>query len=61
MNSRCVMRMVQAAAVAGCILLAGCVVAPPRARVAVVAAPARAWVPAHWRGNVWIEGHWRYR
>jgi hypothetical protein len=39
----------------------GCVVAPPRARVAVVA-PAAVWVPGHWdRGGVWIGGHWRGR
>lgn len=41
------------------LLLGGCVVVPPRPRVAVVA-PAAVWVPAHWsRGGVWIAGHWR--
>ena len=42
------------------LMLGGCVVAPPRARVVAVA-PARVWVPAHWAGgHVWVEGHWRY-
>lgn len=41
------------------LMLGGCVVAPPRARVAVVA-PGAVWVPAHWsRNGVWIRGHWR--
>lgn len=53
----------------GCLASVGCVVAPPRAHVAVVArpavgmavvAPARVWVPAHWsRDGRWIPGHWR--
>lgn len=44
-----------------CAVVSGCVVAPPRARVAVVA-PAAVWVPGHWdRGGVWIGGHWRGR
>ncbi|MDN5925124.1 MAG: hypothetical protein L0H70_09010 [Xanthomonadales bacterium] len=50
------------------LLLGGCVVARPHARVAVVppvrvvtVAPARVWVPGHWRsGHVWVGGHWRH-
>lgn len=38
----------------------GCVVAPPRAYVAV--APARVWVPGYWGyGHVWVGGYWRVR
>jgi hypothetical protein len=25
---------------------------------AYYAPPPRAWVPAHWQGNVWVPGHW---
>lgn len=46
--------------VAGSLAMGGCVVAPPRARVAVVV-PARVWVPAHWNRGFWVAGHWRYR
>lgn len=47
---------------AGCSVLGGCVVAPPRARVvAVTPAPVAVWVPGYWQGGVWIRGHWRYR
>lgn len=35
-----------------CLMLGGCVVAPPRARVVAVA-PAQVWVPAHGTGEVW--------
>lgn len=49
-----------AAATCACLGLAGCVVAPPRARVVAVA-PGAVWVPAHWNHNgVWVAGHWRY-
>ncbi|MDE2498429.1 MAG: hypothetical protein KGK35_11420, partial [Xanthomonadaceae bacterium] len=44
----------------GCMLLGGCVVAPPR-RAYVAVAPARVWVPGYWYGGVWFSGHWRYR
>lgn len=48
-------------AVSGCFALAGCVVAPRRARV-VAAVPVRVWVPGHWRpDHVWVRGYWRYR
>jgi hypothetical protein len=48
--------------VAACLAASGCVVAPPRTRVAVVApAPGAVWVPAHWnRNGVWVDGYWRY-
>lgn len=52
--------MMLAAMWAGCLSLGGCVVAPPRAYVAV--APAQVWVPGCWGyGHVWVRGYWRYR
>lgn len=53
--------LLPAAAVAAAFAAGGCVVVPPRARVAVVA-PVRVWVPGYWgHGHVWIDGYWRYR
>ncbi|HVX04241.1 MAG TPA: hypothetical protein VHA71_03880 [Rhodanobacteraceae bacterium] len=51
-----------ALAAGSCLLLNGCVVAPPRrAYVAVAPAPVRVWVPGYWHGGVWVSGYWRYR
>ncbi|MGH8183650.1 MAG: hypothetical protein ACREPH_08330 [Rhodanobacteraceae bacterium] len=44
----------------GCMVMGGCVIAPPRARVVAVA-PVQVWVPGYWHGGVWVRGHWRYR
>lgn len=42
--------------------MGGCVIAPPRRGVRVVAvAPVRVWVPGYWYGGVWVRGYWRYR
>ncbi|WIG55665.1 MAG: hypothetical protein OJF61_001452 [Rhodanobacteraceae bacterium] len=49
-----------ALAVAGCLSLGGCVVAPARPAYVAVA-PAPVWVSGYWYGGVWIRGHWRYR
>lgn len=47
---------------AGSLVMGGCVVVPPRARmVAVAPAPAPVWVPGYWYGGVWVRGRWRYR
>lgn len=56
---RVIVWLVAGAACSSGLLLGGCVVAPPRARVAVVA-PAAVRVPGHWnRNGVWVAAHWR--
>ena len=52
------LRRVLRLAVCGVLLgtAAGCVIAPPPARVGYY--HPGVWVPAHWNGWRWIPGHW---